>query len=217
MTKINTIRFIFIMLCISLFSGCSKSASEEIDFGTIQDSIYFNEYFGLTVEIPVGWSVQDQKARQQIMKTGTDLVAGGNKNLKAMTKAAELQTVSLFMAFELPIGTPTTFNPSISGVAERVRDMPGIKRGEDYHSHSRKLLESSPIDVTFPQDISTETLGGIDFDILHVQIRVPGVTVQQKHYATIMKGYALIFIVSYISDIQKATLDAALNSILIDS
>jgi hypothetical protein len=215
MTKNTTINFALIIICIFLVWGCSKNASEEVDFGTIENSVYKNKYFGLTISIPAEWSIQDQESLQRIMKTGTEVVAGEDKNLKAVIKAAELQTVNLFFAFKHPLGTPVAFNPSIACVAERISQMPGIKRGKDYHFHARKLFESSQMDVSFPRDISTDKLGDVDFDIMYVQMELPGNTVQQEYYATVMKGYALTFVVSFTNEEDKAVLGEVLNSIVL--
>lgn len=207
-------RLSLIIVCIILFWGCSKKASEEIDFGTIENSVYKNKYFGLTITIPAEWSIQDRESFQRITKTGTEMIAGEDKNLKAMIKASELQTVKLFAAFKHPFGTPVSFNPSIACLAERISHAPGIKRGKDYLFHARKVFESGQMDVSFPGDISTEKLGAIDFDIMHIQWALHGTTVQQEYYATVMKGYALVFIVSFTTVEQKAALDKALNSIV---
>ena len=55
-----------------LMSGCGKKASDEIDFGTLSDSVYRNKYFGFSVTLPKDWSVQDQKAQRRLMKKGTN-------------------------------------------------------------------------------------------------------------------------------------------------
>jgi hypothetical protein len=54
------LKFLFFAAAILCTVGCSRKASEEIDFGTIQDSVYHNDYFGLSVTVPADWSVQDQ-------------------------------------------------------------------------------------------------------------------------------------------------------------
>src|SRR5208283_4463560 len=77
-----------------LFIGCGKKASDEIDFGTFNNSVYKNNYFGLTVTVPADWSIQDQEAQRRIMKLGGNMLAGEDKNLKSLMKAGELKTVS---------------------------------------------------------------------------------------------------------------------------
>lgn len=210
MNRKASVRFALIVLCAILYCSCGRGEAEEIDFGSLENSVYTNEYFGLTMTIPSEWSIQNEESRERLMEAGTEIIAGDDKNLKAVVKASELQTVNLFIAFKHPVGSAVTFNPGIACVAERIGHMPGIKRGSDYLFHARKILESSQMDVVFPEDMSTENLDGIDFDILHVQISLLGNTIQQKYYVAVIKDYALSFIVSYITDQERGAISEAL-------
>ena len=213
MIQTKSMYFALVIACAVLLAGCEKKASDEIDSGTFKDSVYRNKYFGLTLTVPSEWSIQDQESRQQIMDRGVKMVGGEDKNLKAAIKASELQTVNLLTAFKHPVGTPVSFNPNISCVAERVRHMPGIKRGKDYLFHSRRLLESSQMDVSFPRDISAEELGGANFDVMYTEMALAGMTVRQKYYATVVKGYALAFVVSFTTEEEEAALQSILESV----
>jgi len=209
----QTARFVAVTLCLLLFAGCGKETPNEIDFGAVKNSVYQNQYFGLTLKLPSDWSVQDQQARQKLTETGAKMLAGEDKNLKAVLKASELQNVNLLAAFKHPVGTPVPFNPSIASGAERVRDLPGITRGRDYHFHTRKMMQSGQIKFEFPKEITTEKLDGIDFDVMYVSMTIGPTTVQQKYYASIMKGYALIFIASFTNADEEAALQKILESV----
>jgi hypothetical protein len=202
-----------IIVLAVLLIGCGKKASDEIDFGTFNNSVYTNNYFGLTVTIPADWSIQDQEAQRRLMKLGGNMLAGDDKNLKSLVKASELKTVNLFAAFKYPMGTPVTFNPSVMALAEKVSQLPGIKRGKDYLFFVRQTLESGQMQVSFPKDIYTERLGGVDFDVMDLELSIRGITVKQKYYMTIMKGYALGFIVSFTNDEEESSDQKILNTV----
>jgi len=204
---------VLVAACMVFLVGCGKKASEEIDFGAVQGSVYRNNYFGMSVELPPKWSVQDQKARQQIMDLGAKAVAGDDKNLNAALKAAEMQTVNLLAAFKHPVGSPVAFNPNIICIAERIHHMPGIKRGKDYHYHSKRQLESSQLKVTFPKNIYTKTLGGVDFDVMTTQMSLGVRSVKQKQFAAVRNRYALVFVISFTSDEEEAELTQVLNTV----
>ena len=197
-----TIITLSILTCI----GCEKKASDEIDFGTFAGSLYQNKYFDMTINIPSDWSIQDYEAKQQIVNTGQNILSGDDKNLQAILKASELQSVNLFMIFEHPLGTPVPFNLNIACVAERVEHMPGISTGKDYHFHVKKILESGKIDFSFPKEIYPENISGVDFDVMSIELTMPVMTVKQEYYSTIMKGYALSFIISFTDDEERNTL-----------
>jgi hypothetical protein len=202
-----------IIISTFVFSGCRKKASEEIGFGSMDGSVYANEYFELTIELPTDWTLQDSEDQKQLMDVGAKVVAGDDKNMNAIFKATEMQTVNLFMASKHPVGTPISFNPSIIGLAEKVSHMPGIKRGKDYHFHTKRLMESSSLEVSFPEEIYTEELGGYLFDVMSVEMKMSGVLVKQKQYVTVLKGYALDFCISYCNEEEEGALKDILKTI----
>lgn len=201
-----------IVMLTLLLCGCGRPR-HEIDFGTFNHSVYTNRYFGMTVVVPADWSIQGQNAQRRLMKLGGDVMAGTNKNMKSLLKAGELRTVNLFAAFKYPMGTPVKFNPSVMAMAEKVRDLPGIKRGKDYLFFVKQTLVSGQIQMRFPKDIYTETLGGTDFDVMEAIMPLRGMTIHQKYYATIEKGYALCFVASFVGDKQLSEDEQVLNSV----
>jgi hypothetical protein len=210
------IKFLAIVMLTAWFifsSGCQEKASEEVDQGAFSGSVYRNNYFGLTITIPSDWSIQDSKSMQDIKNLGKNVLDKDDKNLKAVMEASEFQTVSLFAVFRHPLGSPIPFNPNLMCMAERVRHMPGIKRGKDYHFHTRKLLESSHMSVNFPKEIYTETLGGVEFDVLYSETSLGTMLVKQKQYGAVIKGYVLLIVTTFADENQEATLDEILKTL----
>ncbi len=204
---------IFLVTIIGLSSGCRRDAAQEIDFGTVTNGLYQNKYFGLTVALPPDWSIQDLESRLEMMEIGGDIVIGDDQNLRAAVDASKLTTVSLFTAFKHALGSPVLYNPNIVCVAERVRHMPGIREGRDYLFHTRKFLESSQVQVSFPHEITTASMGGQSFDVMQTEMPLGGMTIHQKYYSTIMDGYALNFIISFTTKEEELALRNILDSI----
>jgi hypothetical protein len=200
--------FSFLFLVLSHIASAS-----EITYGTISNNIYKNDYFGMSMDVPQGWSVQSKAAMKQLMDQGSDLVAGDDQNLKAIMKQSEKQTVNMFVFFKYEQGTPVTFNPSIVAVAERVTHMPGIKRGADYFFHVRRLLQASQVEYTFPKKIYTTDLSGVSFDVMPAEISASFLTVEQDYYAALMKDYVLNFILSYSNEDEKQELIKILDTV----
>lgn len=143
------------------------------------------------------------------MSQGAKVLSGDEKN----ARVSELQSANLLTAFKYPLGSKVPVNSNIGCVAERVTQEPSIQRGKDYLAYSRKVLEASQVDVSFPKEMSTEILGGREFDVMYVKMSLAGKTVQQAYYARIIKGYALVFVISYATEEDKATLKGVLNSL----
>lgn len=177
------------------------SDKKAIDFGTFEAGNYTNTFFDLMLSIPESWHVLDLESRMEIMKRGGEIVAGGNKSLKAALNAADLQSINLLTAYEHPPGAAVATNPGIMLIAEKVTHAPGIKRGSDYHYHAKKLMKLSRMKVSYPKEIYEKTIDGVTFDIMETEITMgPGVVIRQRQYATIMKGYALMMALTYQDD-----------------
>jgi hypothetical protein len=200
-------------IAILMFCGCQKKISDEIDFGAFTNSVYHNNYFGLTMTAPSDWSIQDQQQQQQLTAAGSKLMYGDDQNQKAVLKAAELDTVHLFAVFRYPLGSPVSFNPSVMSLAEKVSQLPGIKTGEDYLFHVKKALSTGQMQISFPTNDYTVQLGGNDFSVMESEMTINGVTVKQKFYSAIMKGYALNFIMSYTTDQDEASVQKVLDTV----
>lgn len=202
-----------VILSVILFSGCRKKASEEIGYGSFEGSVYTNEYFGLKIEFPSDWSIQDNEASQRVRDLGGKILAGDDEKMKAIVKASELQSVNLFLVTKYPLGSPVSFNPNVAAVAEKVDYLPGITRGKDYLFHARKLLESSGLDYAFPEEVYTEEIGGYSFDVMPAIVKTQNMSFNQKYYSTVMKGYTLSFLTTYADGEDEAALKEILATI----
>lgn len=185
----------------------------EIEFGTIEGSVYSNNYFGFSITLPETWDLQGGESLAELQKYGRKMIAGDNKNLDRVLKASELSTVNLFTCFQFPLGTPTDYNSNILAIAEKVSHLPGIKSGDDYLEHAKKLLAQSKMTVTFPKPIYSETLGGKSFDVMSTHMQIGIMSIHQKMYVTILNGYALAFAITYKDSTIQKELEDVLTSI----
>jgi hypothetical protein len=186
-----------------------------MDVGSFDKNVYHNKFFAMTLTVPPDWVIQNEEEREHLQKMGTKLLVGDDKNLEATVKAGKHSSGNLFSVFEYPQGSPVTFNPSIASVATDVSHLPGIKRGKDYQFQLKTLLESGAIQAEFPNNGETyvRKVGGVDFDVMDVEMHIRKIVIKQKYYSTIMKGYALSFIISSGDDDQQAALQKILESV----
>jgi len=233
MSKTKPARMATLLLLAALLMGCGKKPAEEtdsgkkptevidsakkpieeIDFGTVANSVYTNHFLGMTVNIPKDWSIQDKDAQDRLKQLGEKIVTGEDKNMQAIVKASELQTVSLFAAFKFPYGSPVAFNPSVMSVAENVRQFPGIKTGKDVLFQVKQMLESGQLTMSFSKDSYTKKLGGVDFDVLESETTVRNLVVKQKYFVTLIKGYSLSIVATYMTDEDLDSVQKILDSV----
>jgi len=196
-----------------ILTGCEQEHPKEIGYGSIENSSYRNDYFNMSINVPDNWVVQGEAAQKALMDSGTDLIAGEDKTLKGVLKESQKQTVNLFSFFKYEQGAPVEFNPSIIAVAERVSNFPGIKRGSDYHFHSKKLLQSGQMKYEFSREIYTKDISGVSFDTMPMQISINGITVYQEYNATKINDYMLVIILTYSSESELNELTSYLSTL----
>ena len=221
MKSLRRLTTVAVFSIVSVFCGCQDKQSEEPgvgtpDAGTIENSVYRNEYFAFTMNIPDGWHVQDDKAKEMITDIGQDVLVGEDKNLRAMADRAQKTTVNLLAVFEHPLGSPVPFNPSLMGLGEKVAHLPGIKTGKDYLFHARRVVERGQIEYVFPRETYFQVFDGVGFDVLDAEMSVLDMTVKQRFYSTIIGDYALFFVVSFSTEEESKSLEQVLQTINFD-
>ncbi len=207
-----------ISACLTLWivflfaSSCAKK-EEKLDLGTVQGHVYNNRYFRLSLKVPDTWNVQDNETKKKLMAQGRKAAAGGNDSLGEKLDASALDSVNLLTMFQYPPGAQVSSNPAFVVMADKLTQYPGIKRGSDYLSSARALLERTKLSVSFISGVSSQSLGGVAFDTMEARIKTPKLLVTQKYYAVIKKNYALVLITSYTTDKELQALNGILQSI----
>ena len=202
-----------IIVLLSLSAAMCGKKSNELDYGTVKNSVYTNNYFGLEVKFPEKWYLQSQAEQKKLMEEGGKFMAGDDKNIKAAIKASEQKTVNLFAVFNYAPGSPVPFNANMAAIAEKVDHIPGIKKGSDYLFHTKRAFAATQLKIDITKDGYSKKLGNVDFDSMATAMNLRGITVKQEYYVTIQKGYALLFIISYSNDNQRKGLHEIVNSV----
>ncbi len=195
--KINFYLFVPFFLLIAL-QTYAQEADETFDYGTVKEGKYTNTFFALEVDIPQDWAVQSKEQMDRLHKMGSALVTGDDENLKALIKAADVNTAKLFMAYKYELGSAVEYNPSLSLTIENVKHAPGIKTGNEYLFQARRFLEKSQLKYTsIDEKFKKEVINGIDFYKMHAEITYMNVNISQIYYCTVLNGFSLIFVTSF--------------------
>lgn len=207
---------LFVALSIGMgTAGCKKQVlTEAIDYGSIENHVYRNDYFPLTIEIPEDWSVHDTEVQKHIKEVGSDAVYGDDEYVKALVKASELSMVSLVSITKFPVEEPVPSNPFFKCIAERLQHTPGIQTGEDYLFQKKEVLASGQFNISFSGEIHSETVANHLFSVLSYDLNMGSDRpVHQKMYAVVLKGYALAFAITYTDESEEAELMEILNTL----
>jgi hypothetical protein len=212
-------KWMFVGIACCILVGCSrtpsKTAEDEIGYGTVKDHVYSNSYFNnMSVTLPEDWALQSRKAQEELNEMGNDIIAGDNDNLKRQLQSqTETQTVTLFSLFKHELGAPVNFNPNIICTAERVSYLPGVKDGADYLELMKTTINSGQLKYKFSEEFSKETLAGTSFDVMIMELNLGIMTVRQKCFATKIKDYVLAFAISYTTEKEEKELMKILDTL----
>jgi hypothetical protein len=210
--KLSLLEIVFFSLIIF---GCNCQENQiAFDYGDIEENIYTNSFFNLSMTLPADWSLQSQQETENLLKEGRKLVAGEDKNLENVLNAAEINTANLIMLYQHELGTAVDYNPSLMLVAENLRNAPGVKTGADYLFHARKLLSQAQIKYDhLDEEFEKVDINGQIFYLMNTNINYLGYEIKQKYYSTVLKGFSLNMIISYVSNDQKSELEQSINTL----
>ena len=207
-------RTLLVWLCVPLFAlGCARQKpADEIGTGTRSGSTFSHEHFNFKITFPEDWYIMTEEEQAALMRTGQEMSAGENAQLKAAIKAAESQTLNLVAAFQHPPGAVVTSNMNIIISAERVAHAPGIKTGADYLNHTRNMLMQTPFQPRIDAVEQDQKVGPLTMDVLPVHINMGMQEVHQRMHAARTGDYVLLIAITYTSDEERARLEEILQS-----
>lgn len=156
----------------------------------ISDGRYTNEFFGLMLPIPEGWSVASDESEAYIMDAGSTVMEG-DAALEAAAEAARKTTFQLLTLSQFEMGAAVESNPMLLLMAERVSHVPGIKNGKDYLFHLTKVLTRTELPYEVIDEARSVTLGDREWYRIQFQVSAAGQDLQQDYYAMKQDDYVL--------------------------
>ena len=181
-------------ISIILLLCCYANAQSQVDRGLVKDGTYINNGFGFTYTYPKDWTVHGDATNERIKEAGKEEIVASGALSKGSVEASMKNTHYLLTVFRHPVGTPgITFNPAVMLIAERVDHAPGIKTGKEYILNTRSILKRTGAQVT-DEEPTEHRFAGWQFFRANFALQINGIPVIQAHFATVVRGYALLFI-----------------------
>ncbi|HEY0099819.1 MAG TPA: hypothetical protein VGB76_12805 [Pyrinomonadaceae bacterium] len=179
------------------------------DLGTIQNSVYTNDYFRLRIPVPAGWNIHDEASKRRLMQSGNEELSASKPEMAGKLDKSLQRTLNLLALDNLTI--PSTGG----GSAALLIGAEPIPRGQtltvaQYMETTKRLVMSVP-GYEMVEEIHTETIGGAECSAMTLKRNLAGVTMKQKYIGIIRKGYALFFVTAYTNEDAGRTLDDILK------
>ena len=205
---------IILSLCVVLFLSSCKDENklpENFDYGTVENGIYINNFFNLELAYNTEWSPKSRAQMTEMTEQVREVVDGENEDLKAKSKASEINFAELFALFKYPKGTVSEFNPSLIINAENLKNLPAIKTTKDYITETKDMLDGGPLNFVYKERPDAITIGGKEFATM--EVFSPDYDITQEFLVTFDKGFAIAIVISYNDDIQKESLHKMIDNL----
>ncbi|MCG7376174.1 hypothetical protein MH215_04165 [Paenibacillus sp. ACRSA] len=190
----------------------TEDNTQNVELGTTEKGSYNNDYFGVSLKFPEEWEFQDAAGMNQLTSASSEAIAGDDATKKKQLELSQEKTLNLLMASELPLGGQQ-LGPSAMAIAEKVSLLQGIRTGKDYLEATKEFMQASQFPYDY-KDITTETIGGKEMDLMQITMDAgDGTTITQDYYSAIIEGYAFNFIFTYMDDDSKASIDTIKKSV----
>jgi hypothetical protein len=196
-----------------LQAAVKSDNKKSITLGKQEGSKYTNDYFGLDLDVPEGWTIASEEEKAALMQAGQDIIAENNEDLAKKIDLAKEKILYLLFASKYPLNHQG-LNPNIICMAENLGLMGSlaVKSGKDYLAATKTNMEQAGMSYTFGE-VTTEKIGGKDFDVMEATLDAGSVKLTQKYHVAIFDGYALIFINSFTSEEEASEMKAYMDTI----
>jgi|CXWL01.1.fsa_nt_gi hypothetical protein len=175
-----------------------------VDKGVVSGRTYTNKMFGFEITFPDTWLIPDDDFEAYMKKQGFDLGLKAPDSLPPASKAKvdkALKSVQILLtAYRSMPGSKENAIVRIS--VENLAANPQIKDAVDYFDAVRAMYATMKLPADFRySETQAEELGAMQFGFLGATSSAGN----KRIYATVRKGYAILFTLSYSDNADLAT------------
>ncbi|NOT47301.1 MAG: hypothetical protein HOP17_06070 [Acidobacteria bacterium] len=169
---------------------------EPVDAGTVSGRTYMNRTFGFEVTFPNSWLIPGDDFEAEMKRAGFDLGLKAPANVGPQTRTKINQAIKkveiLLTAYRSIPGSADNAIVRIS--VEDLSSNPQIKDAVDYFDAMRSQFKTMTLPADFKySETQAEQLGRKQFGFLDSSNNAG----KKRLYATVRKGYAILFSLSY--------------------
>jgi hypothetical protein len=200
-----------------LAGACSGGGGpEEPDLGSIENGIYRNQFFRFSLLVPAEWDVADEDTEAVMWDAGHVAVSQEDPAVSSAVDGAMERSYQLLTLTRFRPDTVREFNPNLLMTAERITHLPGVRNGSDYLAHTARLLLGSPLGYSLVRPAEPRVVGGREFYRAEFRLDTSPMTIEQVHYATLHRSYALTIVLSGATPADIDRLEEIVGAIMFD-
>lgn len=194
-----------LLVCSSVAFGQSKPQPSppprpvsKSFLGNVENGVYKNEFFGVKVDVPAEMHILTKQEQGDARDGGARMLSKDVDGDQEAWERAVKAEVLLLSVSEVKPGT----GPSASLNIGVIRQPTGTTPKEVADTAKEFLLRNPAISVV--SHSKAVELGGRDFSRLELEVKNGGSKLDVRYYVTIVRGYSMTFVVTYL---EKEQLD----------
>jgi hypothetical protein len=200
-----TLQAALFLVCSSVASGQSKPQPpppprpiSKSFLGNVDNGVYKNEFFGVKVDIPSEMHVLTKQEQGDARDGGTRMLSKDVDGDQEAWERAVKAEVLLLSVSEVKPGT----GPSASLNIGVIRQSTGTTSKQVADTAKEFLLRNPAISIV--SNTMALKLAARDFSRLELKVKTGGPELDVRYYVTIVRGYSMTFVVTYL---EKEQLD----------
>ena len=159
-----------------------SKTEKTFSMGEWKNNVYTNEFLGIKLTLPEGWSYSDEEQIASMMNIGVELL---NDDQKELAEISKLNTVYYVVANNAETGD------NLSIMSEK----PAQDVTVDYYINALKTQLTAVESLKYTINETTKaTIGNNECDVLSVTAEVSGVSILQKYYVYKQDKYFVVVI-----------------------
>lgn len=203
-----------VIAALIIFNACKDIGHNNgFSYGIHENGKYINKFLGFTIDIPDECYVYSKEEIGEIMgllEDNENFTAEAKENLKKN----KVRSADLFMAQRYdPAEFEKLVNPTFMINVERVDDIELIRNSSDYMKLARKnmkMMSNAPVEF---ENVASVKLGENLYERHTINKNAAGYDYETTQFCKIMKGYAVIFTLTYRGEHDRKALVRCLSSL----
>lgn len=212
-----------LLMCIFVLSGCSlgnkqSENTDNMDFmsdeekaaymkGSIVEGQYENNFLDLELALPDSWVILSEAEMTRLMQTGEDIASESDTTFDL----TDLEILNLLGVFKYPFDKVVAMNPNLYITAERLDEMKNIESSEAYLEKARAGIEHLGETIVFEETMETVNIQEKLFTRSQATIDLGYMVIYQVHYVSLVRGYALNIMATYMEEEDLETIEIMLG------
>jgi hypothetical protein len=191
-----------LLIVLLIFNSCRNTPAEPVAAGKLENQVYSNAFFDVSMEVPEDWIVE---TLGEVEKT---------RELAGKNKPDEILAANLLIIYK--DDKKDEFKPNLAITAEHSTLYPESKskNGKDYLKQVKKQFDNVPSSAS--EVVPSTLANNIECHSFEATMNLPDIEMSQSYFSIVRKKFYLNFTITYQTDSQKEELMSILNTLQID-